>query len=113
MIPCDYHPDEYKTRHENVVHVTAPDDVLHEAFFDPVTDGSAIAADSTNGILKPVSFTDANNASASLQRIAWASENTVEGEGQSAHWASPGQVMDFIELDGFGVTLVERRRSDH
>ncbi|MDE2718247.1 MAG: hypothetical protein OXI33_14725, partial [Chloroflexota bacterium] len=53
--------------------VTAPSGALHEAFFDPVTDGSAIAADSTNGILKPASFTDTNNASASLQRIEWAS----------------------------------------
>ncbi|MDE2716607.1 MAG: hypothetical protein OXI33_06270, partial [Chloroflexota bacterium] len=55
------------------VNVTAPNGTLHEAFFDPVTDGSAIAADSSNGILKPASFTDVNTASATLQRIAWAS----------------------------------------
>ena len=74
FIPCDYHPDEYKTRLENIVTVTAPSGTLHEAFFDPVTDGSTVAADSSNGILKPASFTDANNASASLQRIEWASD---------------------------------------
>ena len=98
LIPCDYHPDEYKTRHENVVHVTAPDGTLHEAFFDPVTDGSAIAADSSNGILKPASFTDINGASASLQRIEWAS-GTVKVK-VSPHTGLAGQAVDFIELDG-------------
>ena len=98
FIPCDYHPDEYKTRLENIVHVTAPDGTLHEAFFDPVTDGSTVAADSTNGILKPASFTDANSASASLQRIAWV-ENTVEMQ-LSPHTGLANYVVDFIALDG-------------
>ena len=81
-----------------IVTVTAPAGVLHEAFFDPVTDDSAVAADSTNGILKPASFTDANSASASLQRIEWAS-GTVKVK-VSPHTGLAGQVVDFIELDG-------------
>ena len=86
------------SNHTVNVTVTAPTGTLHEAFFDSVTDGSAIAADSTNGILKPASFTDANNASASIQRIEWAS-GTVKVK-VSPHTGLPGQVMDFIELDG-------------
>ena len=98
LIPCDYHPDEYKTRHENVVHVTAPAGTLHEAFFDPVTVGSAIAADASDGVLKPASFTDANGASATIQRIWWV-ENTVEIM-LSPHTGLANHVIDFIALNG-------------
>ena len=98
LIPCNYFPDEYKTRHENIVHVTAPTGTLHEAFFDPVTVGSAIAADATNGVLKPTSFTDGNSASATLQRIAWV-ENTVTLK-LSPHTGLANHVVNFIGLDG-------------
>ena len=81
-----------------IVTVAAPSGTLHEALFDPVTDGSAIAANSSNGILKPASFTDANNASASLQRIEWASD-TVKVK-VSPHTGLAGHKLDFIELDG-------------
>ena len=80
------------------VTVTVPSGTLHEAFFDPVTDGSAVAADSSNGILKPASFTDANNASASLQRIEWTS-GTVKVK-VSPHTGLANHVLDFIALDG-------------
>ena len=98
LIPCGYHPAEYKNMTTWFVNVTASAGTLHEAFFDPVTDGSAVAADSSNGILKPASFTDANSASASLQRIEWAS-GTVKVK-VSPHTGLTGQVVDFIELDG-------------
>ena len=84
--------------HTVTVTVTAPSGVLHEAFFDPVADGSAVAADASNGVLKPASFTDANNASATLQRIEWAS-GTVKMK-LSPHTGLTGQTVDFIELDG-------------
>ncbi len=90
-------PDVFYNHTVNVT-VTAPTGTLHEAFFDPVTDGSAIAADSSNGILKPASFTDANNASANIQRIEWASD-TVKVK-VSPHTGLTGQTVDFIELDG-------------
>ena len=92
--PCEGHVE----RAINILTVTAPAGTLHEAFFDPVTDGSAVAADSTNGILKPASFTDANSASASLQRIEWAS-GTVKVK-VSPHTGLAGHRLDFIELDG-------------
>ncbi len=98
FIPCDYHPDEYKTRLENIVTVTAPAGTLHEAFFDPVTDGSAVAADSSNGVLKPAAFTDANNASATIQRIEW-DAGTVKVK-VSSQTGLAGQTVDIVELDG-------------
>ena len=72
--------------------------VLHELFFDPVTAGSAISADSTNGLIKPVLFTDANSTSATIQRIAWES-GMVEIE-VTPNDALIGHIVDFIELDG-------------
>ena len=95
--------DGYTTRYEWTVTVNAPGGTLHEAFFDPVTDGSAVAADSANGVLKPATFTDANGASATLERIAW-----EPGTGESGavklkvnpHTGLTGQVVDFIALDG-------------
>ena len=90
-------PDVVYNHTVNVT-VTAPIGTVHEALFDPVTDGSAVAADSSNGILKPASFTDANNASASLQRIEWVSD-TVKVK-VSPHTGLAGHRLDFIELDG-------------
>ncbi len=81
-----------------IVTVTAPIGTLHETFFDPVTNGSAIAADDTNGQLKPATFTDANGASATIQRIEWASD-TVKVK-VSSHTGLAGHKLDFIELDG-------------
>ena len=46
----------------------APDGVLHELFFDPVTVGNAVAADGANGVLKPATFTDANGATTTESR---------------------------------------------
>ena len=78
--------------------VTAPTGTLHELFFDPVTDGSAVGADSSNGKLEPAGFTDANGASATIQRIEWAS-GTVKVR-VSPHTGIAGHRLDFIELDG-------------
>ena len=72
--------------------------MLHEALFDPVTDGSAVAADSSNGVLKPASFTDAGGATTTIERIEWEAE-TVNLK-LTPHTALAGRVVDFIELDG-------------
>ena len=83
--------------------VNAPAGTLHEAFFDPVTDGTAVAADDSNGVLKPAAFTDANGASATLERIAW--EPDVGGSGTVKLQVNPptgltDQEVNFIALDG-------------
>ena len=94
-IPCNFIRDYHSI--ENVV-VTAPDGVLHELFFDPVTVGSAVAADATNGVLKPAAFTDANGASATIESISYES-GTVK-LGVTPDDALAGHVVDIIELDG-------------
>ena len=76
----------------------APDGVLHELFFDPVTIASAVAADTANGVLKPASFTDAIGATTTIERIAWEA-GTVSIE-LSPHTGVAGHAVDFIALDG-------------
>ena len=88
----------YTIRYEWTVTVNAPVGTLHEAFFDPVTDGSAVAADDSNGVLKPASFADSNGATSTIQRIAWEA-GTVSIE-LSPHTGIAGHAVDFIALDG-------------
>ena len=83
--------------------VTAPVGTLHEAFFDPVTVGTAVAADDSKGVLEPAAFTDANGASATLERIAWEPGTGASGTVKvklNPHTGLTGQVLDFIVLDG-------------
>ncbi len=95
MIPCNYVPPH---RSEWTVTVTAPTSTLHEAFFDPVTVGWAIAADASNGVLKPASFTGTNYASASLQRISYDYRGVTIT--LTPHTAIAGHTLDFIAPDG-------------
>ena len=90
--------DGWTVRYEWTVTVNAPAGTLHEAFFDPVTDGTAVAADSANGALKPASFTDATGASAAIQRIAW--EAGAVKLKLTPHTGIADHVVDFIALDG-------------
>ena len=80
------------------VTVAEHEHTLHEALFDPVTDGSAVAADSSNGQLEPAAFTDGNGASATIQRIEWASDAVKVKV--SPHTGLAGHKLDIIELDG-------------
>ena len=93
------------------VTANAPGGVLHEFFFDPVTVGSAVGADSTNGVLKPTSFTGADGATSTVSSMAWepASTNSGASGGQVklllTSDSDPDEVMgehilDFIALDG-------------
>ena len=96
-------PDVFYNHTVNV-NVTAPIGTVHEALFDPVTLRQAqgrlpdVGADSSNGKLEPAAFTDANGASATIQRIEWASD-TVKVK-VSPHTGLAGHKLDFIELDG-------------
>ena len=95
--------DGYTNRYEWTVTVNPPEGTLHEAFFDPVTDGTAVAADSTNGVLDPATFTDANDASATIERIAWEPGTGESGTVKlklSPHTGIAGHTVDFIALDG-------------
>ena len=93
LIPCNAF-----LINEWTVTAVAPDGVLHELFFDPVTIASAVAADTANGVLKPASFTDAIGATTTIERIAWEA-GTVSIE-LSPHTGVAGHAVDFIALDG-------------
>ena len=95
--------DGYAIRYEWTVTVNAPDGVLHELFFDPVTVGTAVVADGTNGVLKPASFTNANGATTTIERIAWEPGSGATGTVKvalSPHTGIAGHAVDFIALDG-------------
>ena len=99
FVPCE----GYTIRYEWTVTVNAPEGTLHEAFFDPVTDGTAVAADSTNGVLKPATFSGANGASVTIERIAWepgARESGTVKLKLSPHDGIANHIVDFIALDG-------------
>ena len=90
--------DGYTMRYVWTVTVTAPVDALHEFFFDPVTVGSAVAADASNGVLKPSSFTDRDGAPATVESISYESGKVRV---KIVPWSiMSGRVLDFIELDG-------------
>ena len=107
-------PCNYVVSNEVTVTVTARG-ALHEFFFDPVTVGSTVAADSTNGVLEPALFTGANGASSTISSIAWEPSSTSS---EPVSGSNGGQVklefttasdltdvlwdhiLDFIELDG-------------
>ena len=95
--------DGYAFRSEWTVTVTAPDGTLHEAFFDPVTVGSAVAADGANGVLKPALFAGANGATTTIERIAWEPGSGATGTVKvalSPHTGVASHAVDFIALDG-------------
>ena len=59
--------------------------------------GTTIAADDTNGVLKPASFED-DGVTTNISRISWES-GAVKLE-IDPHDGLTGHVLDFIELDG-------------
>ncbi len=94
-MPCNY---DAGSRFLNRLVVTAPEGTVHEAFFDPVTIGSAIGADGANGALKPAAFT-ANGTSTSLQSLKWHSSGIITLT-LSPNASLSGLALDFIALDG-------------
>ena len=71
--PCNFFPDDYALV---TVTVTAPAGTLHEAFFDPVTVGTSVKADGSNGVLSPTSFTVGGSAT-EITSLEWANNKVV------------------------------------
>ena len=94
---CNAMPEEHRTRDEIVLTVTAPEGTLHEAFFDPVNLTSGVGVDSSNGVLKPASFT-VDGSSTSITSLKWDNDSVVLT--LSPHSSLSGHKLDFIELDG-------------
>jgi len=98
-VPCDYNPEEGAPGFRDMrITATAPDGVIHEAFFDPVNmKGGAAGADASNGVLAPTDFTF-EGAWVSLDSIRWESK-AVEMR-LSPHTRLANHHADFIALDG-------------
>ena len=97
-VPCGYNPEASNNRDEWTITATAPDGVIHEAFFDPVNmKGGAAGADASNSVLAPTDFTF-GGASVSLNSIHWESQ-AVEMR-LSPHTRLANHHADFIALDG-------------
>ena len=77
--------------------VTAPPGTLHEAFFDPVDIGTAVGADSSDGVLKPAAFT-VGGANTTISSLKWESGTATMTLDPSTSLA--GHAVDFIALDG-------------
>ena len=91
--------------HDIEVSVSMQGNPTHEFFFDPVTVGSAVAADASNGVLKPTSFTDTDGASATVESISYEAPSTGSGQAGKVRvkvvpWDALSGAMDVIELDG-------------
>ena len=105
-VPCNYHPNYHPTGevyiNEQTLIATAPDGVLHEAFFDPASLGASVGANSASdgvGVLKPAEFTH-NGATVVIEQIEWSTNTNkiaLKLSNRSAKLA--GHHIDFIELD--------------
>ena len=81
------------------VTAVAPAGTLHEAFFDPVADGAAIAAGGSLGALNPATFTTAGGAQTTIRRVEWASNKaTITLANPPASLS--GHHAEFIAPDG-------------
>ena len=95
--PCDKDWSYRSNRSRKTLTVTAPPRVLHEAFFDPVDIGSAVGADSSNGVIEPASFT-VNGADTTISSLKWEGGSVSLGLNPTASMA--GYALDFIDTTG-------------
>ena len=94
---CDAISEIRKKRNEVIVTVAPPPGTLHEAFFDPVTLGSGVGVDGSNGVINPASFS-VSGTSTTISALNWRNGSVVLS--LSSFSSLSGHKLDFIELDG-------------
>ena len=78
FVPTDAYDDWTVT-------VTSPAGTLHEAFFDPVTIGSAVGADGTNGVLEPAGFS-VGGTTTTISGLKWENGTVTMTLSPSCPW---------------------------
>ena len=102
FLPCEYTP-VWDGVIDYTITVTAPTDVVHEAFFDPVALTSGVGVDGADGVLEPAEFS-VGETSTSVTGLKWESGKVVLS--LSTHVSLEGYRLEFIELDGsVGLSL--------
>ena len=94
-IPCNFVPDD--AYNEWTVTATAPENTVHEAFFDPVAIDSAVGASATDGVLKPAAFS-LNNSTTTISSLKWHDGSVVMT--LTPYTSLSAHTLSFIELDG-------------
>ncbi|MCE2465531.1 MAG: cadherin repeat domain-containing protein [Dehalococcoidia bacterium] len=98
VVPCNGHPIEWETDDEVILTVTAPEGTVHEAFFDPISSGSAVGYFGTGDALINPSFELGDGSEVTIESLAHQGRRiTVK---ISPYNSLEGLVMDFIALDG-------------
>ena len=92
---CNYTPESGRLYW--TITVSAPEGILYEALFDPVTIGPAVGADASYGVLKPSAFT-VGATSTSITGLKWENNSVVLT--LSPHVSLSGLRLDFIASDG-------------
>ena len=97
---CNFTPDTPASYW--IINATAPDGVLHEAFFDPASFGVGVGASISVdkiGVIKPTEFTH-NGANVAIEQIEWSPNlNKVALKLSNQSVSLAGHHIDFIELD--------------
>ncbi len=97
-LECDDTLEVGRNLHRNRLTVTAPTRTLHEAFFDPVSIGTAVGANASNGVLEPAAFT-VGGASATITSLKW-DDGTVTLALSPADADLGDYTLDFIDTTG-------------
>ena len=99
LVPCSGNVDWsfFQNRNHYNLTVTAPQGVLHEAFFDPVAIDDAVGADGPSGVLKPADFS-LGGVTTTILSLKW--ENGTVTMGLSPAASLSGNMMDVIDVTG-------------
>lgn len=95
---ADILSERARTSIEFFIQVVAPDDTIHEAFFDPVSLESGVGATASEGIIVPSVLANGGREEIKIDRVSW-NDSKVEIV-LSDEAELDGHHIDFIALDG-------------
>ena len=95
---ADILSEKARTSIEFFIHVVAPDDTIHEAFFDPVSLESGVGATASEGSIAPSVFAQGGQDSIKIDRISWHQSKAAIVLSDATELG--GHHIDFIALDG-------------